>query len=320
MQNPPEDFLCPITRELLNDPVIIVETGHSYERLALLQWWSSTHNFTCPKTGQASPICVVAATLIALLALTLVYSSYRHFHCCLAACWRPHQCTLCTHKRPPLPRPSLERNPPPLTLPFYSLLSARAPCPLISGIRLQSLMLTPNWALRSAINSWASSSGHTQGVEWGRGQGAPPCRSRTPSVWRLRGWKPWAWKVRGAAVARQGGRQPGIQPHPKQGVRGCWCSPGLPCAPPAAPAALALLALLTAIEELGYRSHPSPPDHPALISTASSGSTRASLQAPPPGEMTWRSAAGRPPLAIHRPTTRQLTTPQPSSCHSASTP
>ncbi|KAL6763401.1 hypothetical protein V8C86DRAFT_1783906, partial [Haematococcus lacustris] len=72
MQNPPEDFLCPITRELLNDPVIIVETGHSYERLALLQWWSSTHNFTCPKTG----------------------------------------------------------------------------------IRLQSLMLTPNWALRSAINSW----------------------------------------------------------------------------------------------------------------------------------------------------------------------
>jgi hypothetical protein len=79
---PPQDFLCPITRELMVDPVstgfsslpaaaaclrshcsaltcllmqllqvVVVETGQSYERSALLHWWSGG-NYSCPTTGK----------------------------------------------------------------------------------------------------------------------------------------------------------------------------------------------------------------------------------------------------------------------------
>ena len=32
----PEELLCPITRSVFRDPVIIVESGHTYERSAIL--------------------------------------------------------------------------------------------------------------------------------------------------------------------------------------------------------------------------------------------------------------------------------------------
>ena len=45
---PPVDFMCPITQDLMNDPVVCAD-GHSYERAAIVQWLSN-HN-TSPKTN-----------------------------------------------------------------------------------------------------------------------------------------------------------------------------------------------------------------------------------------------------------------------------
>uniref|UniRef100_A0A5B7AI49 RING-type E3 ubiquitin transferase n=1 Tax=Davidia involucrata TaxID=16924 RepID=A0A5B7AI49_DAVIN len=46
----PNEFLCPITLEIMTDPVIIA-TGQTYERESIQQWLDSNHR-TCPKTGQ----------------------------------------------------------------------------------------------------------------------------------------------------------------------------------------------------------------------------------------------------------------------------
>lgn len=46
----PDDFRCPISLELMSDPVTI-ETGHTYERSSILKWFRSG-NATCPKTGK----------------------------------------------------------------------------------------------------------------------------------------------------------------------------------------------------------------------------------------------------------------------------
>lgn len=47
----PADFRCPITLDLMRDPVV-VETGQTYDRESITLWIQSGHN-TCPKTGQA---------------------------------------------------------------------------------------------------------------------------------------------------------------------------------------------------------------------------------------------------------------------------
>uniref|UniRef100_A0A1J3IKF1 RING-type E3 ubiquitin transferase n=1 Tax=Noccaea caerulescens TaxID=107243 RepID=A0A1J3IKF1_NOCCA len=46
----PEDFLCPISLELMRDPAI-VSTGQTYER-SYIQRWIDCGNLTCPKTQQ----------------------------------------------------------------------------------------------------------------------------------------------------------------------------------------------------------------------------------------------------------------------------
>ncbi|KAE9597283.1 putative aminoacyltransferase, E1 ubiquitin-activating enzyme [Lupinus albus] len=46
----PEDFLCPISLELMRDPVIVA-TGQTYER-SYIQRWIDCGNITCPKTQQ----------------------------------------------------------------------------------------------------------------------------------------------------------------------------------------------------------------------------------------------------------------------------
>lgn len=46
----PEDFLCPISLELMRDPVIVA-TGQTYER-SFIQRWIDSGNATCPKTQQ----------------------------------------------------------------------------------------------------------------------------------------------------------------------------------------------------------------------------------------------------------------------------
>ncbi|KAI8549054.1 hypothetical protein RHMOL_Rhmol07G0321500 [Rhododendron molle] len=46
----PNEFLCPITLEIMSDPVIVA-TGQTYERDSIQKWLDSDHR-TCPKTGQ----------------------------------------------------------------------------------------------------------------------------------------------------------------------------------------------------------------------------------------------------------------------------
>lgn len=46
----PHEFLCPISLEIMTDPVIIA-TGQTYERESIQKWLNSNHK-TCPKTGE----------------------------------------------------------------------------------------------------------------------------------------------------------------------------------------------------------------------------------------------------------------------------
>ncbi|XP_010253127.1 PREDICTED: U-box domain-containing protein 16 [Nelumbo nucifera] len=46
----PADFRCPISLELMRDPVVVA-TGHTYDRASIGLWIDSGHK-TCPKTGQ----------------------------------------------------------------------------------------------------------------------------------------------------------------------------------------------------------------------------------------------------------------------------
>lgn len=48
--NYPADFRCPISLDLMRDPVV-VSTGQTYDRPSINLWIESGHN-TCPKTGQ----------------------------------------------------------------------------------------------------------------------------------------------------------------------------------------------------------------------------------------------------------------------------
>jgi U-box domain len=60
---PPQRFTCPLTNELMTDPVLS-KTGYSFERVALLQWLVERGN-VCPVSGQDLPLShvVTNATL-----------------------------------------------------------------------------------------------------------------------------------------------------------------------------------------------------------------------------------------------------------------
>ena len=47
----PEELVCPLTHELMIDPVMLFETGQTYER-ASIEKWLATHD-TDPLTGVA---------------------------------------------------------------------------------------------------------------------------------------------------------------------------------------------------------------------------------------------------------------------------
>lgn len=46
---PPSHFCCPISMELMSDPVILA-TGQSYHRASIVRWLEAGHK-TCPSTG-----------------------------------------------------------------------------------------------------------------------------------------------------------------------------------------------------------------------------------------------------------------------------
>ena len=57
MSLPPEELRCPISLQLMYDPVII-SSGQTYERVCIAKWFSDGHNI-CPKTQQKlSHLCL----------------------------------------------------------------------------------------------------------------------------------------------------------------------------------------------------------------------------------------------------------------------
>eukprot|EP01018_Ginkgo_biloba_P034036 Gb_21414 [translate_table: standard] len=58
----PDDFRCPISLELMKDPVIVA-TGQTYERSCIQKWLDSGHR-TCPKTQQILPHTVLTPNYV----------------------------------------------------------------------------------------------------------------------------------------------------------------------------------------------------------------------------------------------------------------
>ena len=50
----PSQFLCPITQEIMDDPVTTAD-GHAYERAAITRWLSDGRRDTSPATGARLP-------------------------------------------------------------------------------------------------------------------------------------------------------------------------------------------------------------------------------------------------------------------------
>ncbi|WCJ19926.1 U-box domain-containing protein 1 [Euphorbia peplus] len=50
LPNVPDEFRCPISLDLMRDPVIVA-SGHTYDRNSIAQWINAGHH-TCPKSGQ----------------------------------------------------------------------------------------------------------------------------------------------------------------------------------------------------------------------------------------------------------------------------
>ena len=43
----PNEFLCPISHILMNDPVTL-QCGHTFDKINLIEWFSNNINKTCP--------------------------------------------------------------------------------------------------------------------------------------------------------------------------------------------------------------------------------------------------------------------------------
>ncbi|XP_062099007.1 U-box domain-containing protein 15 [Humulus lupulus] len=72
----PHEFLCPITLEIMTDPVIVA-SGQSYERESIQKWFDSNHR-TCPKTRQTLPHLTLASNY-ALKNIILQWSEKNNF-------------------------------------------------------------------------------------------------------------------------------------------------------------------------------------------------------------------------------------------------
>ena len=50
--NPPDHFLCPLTKHVMEDPVKHKQTGNTFDRQSIMEWIQFFGNETCPLTGQ----------------------------------------------------------------------------------------------------------------------------------------------------------------------------------------------------------------------------------------------------------------------------
>lgn len=60
-EDAPWEYLCPITRELMVDPVTL-STGQTYDRAQITRWINDGH-YTCPVTGK---LLVTNPTIVGL--------------------------------------------------------------------------------------------------------------------------------------------------------------------------------------------------------------------------------------------------------------
>eukprot|EP00803_Ostreobium_quekettii_P011725 evm.model.scf_26.16 EVM.evm.TU.scf_26.16 scf_26:134044-140940(-) len=51
LPQPPVEYCCPISHQVMRDPVVLVETGQTYDRKCIEEWFVRG-NVTCPVTGQ----------------------------------------------------------------------------------------------------------------------------------------------------------------------------------------------------------------------------------------------------------------------------
>ncbi|XP_058098231.1 putative E3 ubiquitin-protein ligase LIN-2 isoform X3 [Magnolia sinica] len=72
----PKDFFCPLTRRLFEDPITL-ETGQTYERLAIKEWFNRGSR-TCPVTGQTLGSVAVPSTNFVL---KRVIDGWKSEHC-----------------------------------------------------------------------------------------------------------------------------------------------------------------------------------------------------------------------------------------------
>ena len=70
---PPDEFICPISHELMEDPVLASD-GHAYERRVIERWFEK--RLTSPKTGEA----LETPTLFANHILRRQISEWREAH------------------------------------------------------------------------------------------------------------------------------------------------------------------------------------------------------------------------------------------------
>ena len=61
---PPIEYLCPITRELMDDPVVLTD-GFSYERVAIIEWVQS--RMISPMTGAAVANVLMPNTVLRVM-------------------------------------------------------------------------------------------------------------------------------------------------------------------------------------------------------------------------------------------------------------
>ncbi|KAG1659118.1 hypothetical protein FOA52_015911 [Chlamydomonas sp. UWO 241] len=59
LETVPNDYCCPVSHDIMWDPVLLVETGHTYNRHSL-QTWFQRGNRTCPKTNRRLKSLLVA--------------------------------------------------------------------------------------------------------------------------------------------------------------------------------------------------------------------------------------------------------------------
>ena len=63
---PPVEFMCPITRDIMSDPVVLND-GFSYERAAIVEWFRCSRVLLSPMTGASVANAVMSNTVLRVM-------------------------------------------------------------------------------------------------------------------------------------------------------------------------------------------------------------------------------------------------------------